>query len=292
MAEPSKSLSKEQIFKQVKQLCMRAEFVPSRHLICQAAGLNLSDPMKISRAEIRSQTSNPVIHKMLDIEQAFSTLKKTFQEPEPSPGQAEIAAESLSQILPLLSNKEQLFTRYWINNCQAYIPDIAPEKRLTTIQEIIRLTPKGENDSLLFNCSSILSDLDIGSRERYHTLKKAYQKTNKTGNYAPHYKDLLSKSGYRYYRELTNQARQESIPYEQRCAAVYEAVNVINDLDYSVSRKCNFKIELLSNLEKIQRQSNDTAGLKKTSELKHKYTNQAFNISRIFTNPQYAERYR
>lgn len=292
MAEPGKSLSKEQAFKQVKQLCMRAEFVPSRHLICQAAGLNISDPMKISRAEIRSQTSNPVIQNMLDIEQAFVSLKKTFLEPEPSDGQAETAVEDLTHILPLLNNKEKLFTHYWINNCQAYIPDIKPEERLTTIQEIIRLTPKGENDSLLFNCSCILSDLDIGSGERYHTLKKAYKKTNKTGNYALHYKNLLNKSGQRYYQELTSKVWRDSVPYDQRCAAAYEAVNVINDLDYNVSRKCHLRIELLANLEKIQRRSNDVEGLQKTTDLKQKYTNQAFNISRLFTNPLYADRFR
>lgn len=78
MAETEKSLSKEQIFRQVKQLCMKADFAPSRRLICQAAGLTPPDPMKISRAFILSQTQNKIVHQMLDIEQAFARLRKTF----------------------------------------------------------------------------------------------------------------------------------------------------------------------------------------------------------------------
>lgn len=292
MAKPNTSLTKEQIFKQVKQLCMKADFVPSRHLICQAAGMNIADPMAISRSFIRHNTTNPVVHNMLDIEQAFVSLKKTFSETEPAPFMAETAVRELTGILPLLNNKEKLFTRYWINNCQAYIPDLNPQERLNNIQEMIRLTPKGENDSLLFNCSNIIMDLEIDSGDRYRTIKKAYQKINKTGSYAANYKSLLNKSGYRYYQYLISQANHTAVPYDKRCAATYEAVDVINDLDYSVSRKCNLRIGLLGNLEKVQRQENDQAGLEKTTALKQKYANHAFNISRIFTNPQYADRFR
>ena len=84
MAETEKSLSKEQIFRQVKQLCMKADFAPSRRLICQAAGLTPPDPMKISRAFIRGQTQNKIVHQMLDIEQAFARLRKTFSGDEGS----------------------------------------------------------------------------------------------------------------------------------------------------------------------------------------------------------------
>lgn len=294
MAKPNTSLTKEQIFKQVKQLCMKADFVPSRHLICQAAGLNIADPMAISRASIRHNTANPVVHNMLDIEQAFVSLKKTFSETEPAPFMAETAVSELTGILPLLNNKEKLFTRYWINNCQAYIPDLDPQERLNNIQEMIRLTPKGENDSLLFNCSNIIMDLEIDSGDRYRTIKKAYQKINKTGSYVANFKNLLNKSSDRYFQYLMSQTHHTAVPYDQRCAAIYEAVEVANDLDCSVSRKCHLRISILSNLERVQRQSNDQIGLDKTTALKQKYTNQAFQISRMFSkqNPIYADRYR
>uniref|UniRef100_UPI004024E691 hypothetical protein n=1 Tax=Candidatus Scatocola faecipullorum TaxID=2840917 RepID=UPI004024E691 len=286
MAETEKSLSKEQIFRQVKQLCMKADFAPSRQLICQAAGLTPPDPMKISRAFIRSQTQNKIVHQMLDIEQAFARLRKTFSGDEPDENEAQLTAQNLENILPLMSNnQERLFVRYWIDNCYGYLTDITPEKRLENINEIINLIPKGKNDSLLYSYSLLVKDLNISAADKYHTVKKAYQKTNKQEHLSRHYKELLNKTGKNYYYVLCNTASDANTPYNQRCSAVYDAVDVLKDIKYSMSYKCRARIELLNALEKLQQRQNDAKGMQKTFLLRRKYINHLNNINRLFPNP-------
>ena len=76
---------------------------------------------------------------------------------------------------------------------------------------------------------------------------------------------MLSKTGFSYYQVLYNTAADRNTPYTQRCDAVYEAVDVIKDLDYSMSHKCRARISLLTSLEKLQHQQNDFKGIQKLS---------------------------
>jgi len=285
MAETSQPLSKEQIFRQVKQLCMQRKFIPSRHLICQAAGIDVPNPMKISRNDIRRQTANPITLKMLDIEQACVGIQQTFSKDEPSVHEAEATAQNLNNILPFMTNNnEKFFVRYWLDNCYSYMPDISQEQRADNIKELINLIPKGKNDSALYNYSLILQDLNIPVSDKYLAIKKAYRKTNKDTHFAPRYKELLNKTARRYYQVLYNTATQADTPYHERCHAVYEAVEVLKDVDYSMSHKCRARIELLDKLEWQQQQHNDRAGLQKTFLLRNKYVNHLNNIGRLFPN--------
>lgn len=183
------------------------------------------------------------------------------------------------------NNQERLFVRYWIDNCYGYLTDITPEKRLENINEIINLIPKGKNDSLLYSYSLLVKDLNISAADKYHTVKKAYQKTNKQEHLSRHYKELLNKTGKNYYYVLCNTASDANTPYKQRCSAVYDAVDVLKDIKYSMSYKCRARIELLNALEKLQQRQNDAKGMQKTFLLRRKYINHLNNINRLFPNP-------
>ncbi len=293
MTEPQKPMSKKQIFQQVKQLCMQQKFTASRHLICQAAGVNTPDPMKVSRDELRRKTDHPLIRGMLNIEEAFVSLHQAFLKDEPEELEAETAAQKLEGILPLMSNNpDKLHVRYWISSCHSYMPDITPETRLENIKEIINLNPKGKNDSLLYSYSLLTYELNAPAADKYHIIKSAYQKTNKNGHLTQNYKEMLSKTGFSYYQVLYNTAADRNTPYTQRCDAVYEAVDVIKDLDYSMSQKCRARISLLTSLEKLQHQQNDFKGVQKTFQLRQKYANHLDNIIRLFPNRKDEQLYR
>lgn len=293
MTEPQKPMSKKQIFQQVKQLCMQGNFTPSRHLICQAAGLDISDPMKISRNDIRAQTNNPLVRGMLNIEEAFVSLRHAFSAEEPNEYDVGAAAYHLENILPLMTNnQEKLYVRYWIGNCHSYMPDVLPEQRLENIKEIVNLAPKGKNDSLLYSYSLLVCDLNVPAADKYYTIKKAYQKTNKSGYLPQNYKEMLGKVGFNYYQVLYNTAANKNASYEQRCDAVYEAVEVIKDLNYSMSHKCRARIELLDKLERLQQGEHDFKGIGKTARLRQKYVNHLNNIGRLFPNRKDEHLYR
>ena len=83
MTMANKSPSKQQIFSQVKQLCLKGKFKNSRYLICQASGLGIKEPMQISRDTLRKMTKDKIIHQMLDVEQAFVAVAKTFNQETP-----------------------------------------------------------------------------------------------------------------------------------------------------------------------------------------------------------------
>ena len=272
---------------------MQGRFKDSRQLICQTAKIDVSDPMKISSQSIRSRTSDSLIHRMLDVEQAFVAIRQTFSKDEPTEAMAMETAGDLKNILPLMTNnKEKLTIRYWIDNCNAYIPDIIPEKRAENIKEIITLLPKGTNDSALYSYSLIIKDLNIPAADKYLIIKKAYHKTNKNTHYPPRYKELLNKTGQTYYQVLHNTFNRDDTPYVQRCAAAYEAVNVINDLNGSISNKCRMKIELLDKVERLQQQHGDAQGIQKTSLLRRKYINHLNNIGHFFLSPKNDHYYR
>ena len=156
---------------------------------------------------------------------------------------------------------------------------------MENINEIINLIPKGKNDSLLYSYSLLVKDLNISAADKYHTVKKAYQKTNKQEHLSRHYKELLNKTGKNYYYVLCNTASDANTPYKQRCSAVYDAVDVLKDIKYSMSYKCRARIELLNALEKLQQRQNDAKGMQKTFLLRRKYINHLNNINRLFPNP-------
>ena len=218
-------------------------------------------------------------------EEAFVNLQRAFSGDEPQEHEAEAAACSLERILPLMSNNQEKFhVRYWIGNCHSYMPDVTPEQRLDNIRETVNLIPKGKNDSLLYTYSLLVGDLNVSAADKYHLVKKAYQKTNKTGHYPRAYKELLGKTAKNYYQVLYETAANRNMPYHQRCDAVYEAVDVIKDLDYSMSHKCRARIELLDRLEKLQQWQSDYKGIAKTAGLRQKYANHLNNIGRLFPN--------
>lgn len=96
---------------------------------------------------------------------------------------------------------------------------------------------------------------------------------------------MLNKTGKNYYYVLCNTASDANTPYKQRCSAVYDAVDVLKDIKYSMSYKCRARIELLNALEKLQQRQNDTKGMQKTFLLRRKYINHLNNINRLFPNP-------
>ena len=293
MTMANKSPSKQQIFSQVKQLCLKGKFRESRYLICQASGLEIKEPMQVSRDTLRQKTKDKLIHQMLDVEQAFVALAKTFSQETPDEQRANITAQELKKILPTLSRSEKLTTFYWINNCYSYIPEISPEERLTALQNIIALTPEKTQNDLIYSCANQVIDLDISSSDKYHTIKKAYQKTDKKSHTIPHLKDMLGKSAQKYFKTLQKRLDNPQLDYEQRQQAALEAVHVANDLKTSVSHKCHLKINTLKQLHHLQILHQDKEGIRHTTTLLCKYSQQLENIKNLMgTNQAQKDWYR
>ena len=285
--------SKHQIFSKVKQLCLQGNFRESRYLICQASGLNIAEPMKIARSQIRQMTKDQTIHQMLDVEQAFVAVAKTFKQDTPEKHHATVTAQELKKVLPLLTRPEKRTAYYWLNNCYSYMSDVAPEERLEALQNIIALSPDKTQDDLIYSCANQLMDLDITAADKYHTLKKAYQKTDKKSHTLPHLKDMLNKSAQTYYQILQNHLDNPNLDYEQRQQAALEAVHVANDFKASVSRKCYLKIDTLKKLHNLQIQHHDKAGIHHTTTLLCKYSQQIENIKSLLgTNQAQKDWYR
>ena len=291
MAE--KTPSKQQIFKQVKQLCLQRNFKASRYLICKASGLEIKDPMQISRNQIRQMTQDKLIHQMLDIEDACVSVYHTFRQENPNEHLARQTAQKLKKAIPLLSRNEKLTAFYWLNNCYSYIPEASDEERLDAIQNIIALAPEKAHDNLLFSCANQIIDLDITAQDKYRTIKQAYKKTDKKSHTIPHLKDLLSKSGQKYLFVLQNRLNNPQIDYNERQNAGYEAIQVSNDVKASVSKKCYWKLDILKQLYNLQCQHQDKDGMKKSGILLCKYAQQLENIKSLMgTNRAQKDWYR
>ena len=293
MTMANKSPSKQQIFSQVKQLCLKGKFRDSRYLICQTSGLEIKEPMQISRDSLRKMTKDKIIHQMLDVEQAFVAVAKTFNQETPEEHRAAVTAQELKKILPLLTRTEKLTAFYWINNCHSYMSDVAPQERLETLQNIISLAPDKTQDDLIYSCANQVIDLDVPSSDKYHTIKKAYQKTDKKSHTIPHLKEMLGKSAKKYFQTLQKRLDNPQLDYEQRQQAALEAVHVANDFKTSVSRKCYLKIDTLKKLHHLQIQHQDKAGIHHTTTLLCKYSQQIENIKNLMgTNQAQKDWYR
>ncbi len=279
MAE--KKPSKQQIFSQVKQLCFQGNFRSAHALICQTAEISAPDILKISGDYIKKRTPDKIIHQMLDVEQAFVAVAKTFNQETPEEHRAAITSKLLKNILPLLSRSEKLTAYYWINNCYAYMENVSPQERTEALNNIISLSPEKTQNTLLYSCANQVIDLDIPSKEKYNLIKQAYKKTDKKSPTIPHLKDLLNKTGRPYFDSLRKQLRDTRLDYNTRQQAAYTAVKVCNDFNTSVSKKCHLKIEVLQELHKLQIQQQDKAGIKTTTTMLCKYATQLENIKNI-----------
>ena len=291
MAE--KKPSKQQLFSQVKQLCLKGKFKDSRYLICQASGLEIKEPMQISRNTLRQMTKDKIIHQMLDVEQAFVAVAKTFNQETPEEHHAEITSKELKNILPLLSRSEKLTAYYWINNCYSYITNISAKERLYILQNIISLIPQKKHHNLIYGCANQIINLAIPAQEKYQTIKKAYQKADKKSFIIPHMKDFLNKTGHIYFQELYKQLNNSQLDYTTRHQAAYKAIQVCNDLKTSISKKCNLKIKILQNLYKIQIKQQNKTDTSQTIALLCKYAQQLENIKSLMgINERERELYR
>lgn len=293
MAENSSSPNKNQILSQVKDLCVKGKFSQSRQLICQAADIKDVDPMGISRSQIRSRTANKQINHMLDIEQAFVSLAQTFRDGEPQSYRAENTIAELKKVLPLLNRTEKAFAFYWISNCLDYTETANPNEQFEALQKTIMLTKSGSNEVILYTCANKISGLDIGSKDKYKTIKSASLKTSKTSPYIPHYQELLDRYARHYFDEVSRRANHPSVSYPDRNAAFETAVELVNDFRMPALQKCAYKIGLLNSLENLQRQHGDTENLNKTSARKQNFIFRSAQLRRKATGYRvYNDNYR
>ncbi len=128
-----------------------------------------------------------------------------------------------------------------------------------------------DNETILFTCANKISTLDIGSKDKYQTIKSAFLKTPKESVYGAQYKELLDKYSRRYFDEVSRRANHPSIPYPDRSAAFETAIELVNDFNMSAQQRCAYKIGLLNSLEDLQRQHGDKQNMNKTSARKQNF---------------------
>lgn len=273
MAQDLKQPTQRQVFDYVTSLCIQKKSQEARNLIIRCAGITTDEAASVKGRMsdyIRQKTDNKIIHDMLKVEKAYFDLYRLLKD-EPEQAGATVVIAELNQVLHMLKKEEKAFTHYQLGICQK-IADAEDDKSLAYhLSQVIKLTDKGANDGRLYVCALDIDSLAISTADKYNNINMAFKKTKSKAVYESNYKVMLAKHADKYYWELSDKMNNNGIDYENRNKAGKKAFTLIDDFAMPELKKCSYKIKLLDNLEKLQREFGDKNQACKTAIKKQSY---------------------
>lgn len=273
-ADRTAPLPPAKALKQVCELYTKGNFAEARRIIMESAGITPEERSQIPVGGmgryIAQKTKNPNIHKMLQTELAFYSFLKIRKTEEPTEFQAETCIANFQKIMPFLHKFGKTYAKYCIACCHDYMPECPDETKFETLKELINELPKHQCDSTRYSLALKLNDLAIPIADKYHTVKRAQQKTHPQSHSQTHYTEMLAKLASQYYDFLMRTAQNRRNDYQTRNQAYETVLDVINDLALSKLKKNSYKLALLEQQTNLQREYGDRESY--IASNKRKYT--------------------